>query len=101
MLNSVVLPDPFGPISPVILPASTVIEQASRARIPPKALATSFASSRLIGLIRPLAGLVSRADRRHQGAGRLRLVPAGGPSEPHLAQRGENALRHQQDDDQE
>jgi len=35
-LKRVVLPEPFGPMSAVIVPSSTVSEQASSARRPPK-----------------------------------------------------------------
>ena len=40
-LNSVVLPAPFGPISPVIAPSDTSSEQWSTARTPPNSLTTS------------------------------------------------------------
>ena len=37
-LNSVVLPEPFGPIIPVIVPFLTFIEQSETAAKPPKYL---------------------------------------------------------------
>ena len=37
-LNKVVLPDPFGPIIPVIVPLLTFIEQSETAANPPKYL---------------------------------------------------------------
>src|SRR6266699_3577783 len=49
-LNRVVLPDPFGPINPVIVPCSTTSEQSSSAWIPPTALETACTSKTLIVL---------------------------------------------------
>ena len=37
-LNTVVFPDPFGPMSPVTLPSSTANEQSSTAVTPPNRL---------------------------------------------------------------
>src|SRR5437870_4441182 len=45
-LNSVVLPAPFGPINPVIRPASAVSEASSSATLPPKRTLTPRTSSR-------------------------------------------------------
>ena len=44
-LNSVVLPDPLGPISAVMLPAATVRSAPSTAVMPPNALAAPLTSS--------------------------------------------------------
>jgi hypothetical protein len=44
MLNSVVLPAPFGPIRPVIDPSSILIEASSTARTPPNCLETDLTS---------------------------------------------------------
>ena len=44
-LNAVVLPAPFGPISPEIWPASTSKETPSRATMPPKRSVTSRTDS--------------------------------------------------------
>ena len=44
-LNRVVLPAPFGPMSPVIDPSGTVNETPSTARWPPKALVSEWAVS--------------------------------------------------------
>src|SRR5258707_3945594 len=46
-LAAVLLPAPFGPISPVILPRATVNEQSSTARRPPKALTRCCTSNRM------------------------------------------------------
>src|SRR5215471_6816335 len=48
MLNSVVLPDPFGPIRPVMLPRVTSIVQSLSACTPPKALETPSVRSRAV-----------------------------------------------------
>ena len=45
-LNAVVLPAPFGPISPTISPASAVKETASSATMPPKRFETLSTSRR-------------------------------------------------------
>src|SRR6266705_2675013 len=45
--KSVVLPEPFGPISPTISPASTVMSTPASAVSPPKCLATPLTSRRL------------------------------------------------------
>src|SRR3954447_4568498 len=44
-LNAVVLPAPFGPISPAISSSSTASESSSNARIPPKRRLTLSTSS--------------------------------------------------------
>ncbi len=44
-LNSVVLPEPFGPIRPQICPAPTVNDTPASATMPPKRTATSTTSS--------------------------------------------------------
>src|SRR5437879_7427134 len=44
-LNRVVLPAPFGPISPVMWPGRTAMETASSAVCPPKRIVTSSVSS--------------------------------------------------------
>src|SRR5262249_34586395 len=46
--KSVVLPEPFGPISPTISPASTETSTPASAVSPPKCLVTPLTSSRLI-----------------------------------------------------
>src|SRR2546421_8847730 len=52
-LKIVVLPAPFGPISPTMWPRSTSNETSSLATSPPKRLVTWRTSSRLIGAPRP------------------------------------------------
>ena len=47
-LNKVVLPDPFGPIKPTILPFSTFIEISTLALTPPNDLLTLLTSKILI-----------------------------------------------------
>src|SRR5438270_7146546 len=48
-LKIVVLPAPFGPINPVIVPSSTSNETSSSALIPPKRRCTFRTESRLMG----------------------------------------------------
>ena len=48
-LNSVVLPEPFGPIRPQIWPSDTVNETWSSAVSPPKRTTTSLMSSNVAG----------------------------------------------------
>ncbi len=47
-LKTVVFPEPFGPISPVMLPSATDNEQESTATTPPKRLDKLATSSRLM-----------------------------------------------------
>src|SRR5438876_571049 len=48
MLNRVVFPEPFGPISPAMLPLSTAIEQSLSACTPPYAFETPSARSNAV-----------------------------------------------------
>src|SRR5215475_2914569 len=48
MLNRVVFPEPFGPMSPAMLPGSISIEQSSRACTPPKAFETPSVRSNVM-----------------------------------------------------
>src|SRR6266487_14175 len=68
MLNRVVFPEPFGPISPAIPPCSTSIVQSLSACTPPKAFETrSVRNSAVIARSRYPA----RRTRPGSGAGRL------------------------------
>jgi hypothetical protein len=49
-LKTVVFPDPFGPISPVMLPAGTESEHESTATTPPNRLERFWTSSRLTAM---------------------------------------------------
>src|SRR3954470_22401030 len=79
-LNSVVLPAPFGPISPVMWPASAVKDTSVTALMPPKRTATSR-TSRTSSVVRRSAMSMSAAGvdksglllQEHRGRpGRLR-----------------------------
>src|SRR5436190_1354757 len=59
-LNAVVLPAPFGPISPAISPCFTVSESSSSARIPPKRRLTLSTSSSATG-----ASFSQKVENRH------------------------------------
>src|SRR5882672_8563278 len=83
-LKSVVLPAPFGPLTPTIRPCGTSQESPDRAVSPPKDLVTSLNCSR--GLFMPRAFGTSSAqadlDRECPGAG-----PAARRSEERRTQR--------------
>src|SRR5574341_700109 len=85
ILNSVVLPDPLGPIKPVIEPCSTFMEQASTALIPPKDLVTFSVWS---------IAIASPCLSAQRGAG-----PE--PSVEVFCQRRQNSLRHEQHNEQQ
>src|SRR5579864_1857242 len=59
-LNRVVLPEPLGPINPVMDPFSTTREHAERAWMPPKALETLCTSNKLMCFLMPLSFLRER-----------------------------------------
>src|SRR3954454_19431275 len=59
-LNAVVLPAPFGPISPAISPCFTVSESSSSARMPPKRRLTLSTSSSATG-----ASFSQMVENRH------------------------------------
>ena len=60
-LKSVVLPEPFGPISPVIVPAETVKEQSSTATTPPKCFDRPSTSRSALTGLRPSSAAPARA----------------------------------------
>ena len=104
-LNSVVLPDPFGPIRPVIEPSGTTSEAPSTALRPPNCLRRSLTSSS--GAV----GAPSATGDEPRSVSEARL-PAGadaGPDQAGLAARaatqfssdsiaGQHTLRQEQDD---
>ena len=80
-LNNVVLPDPFGPIRPVIEPSWTTSEAPSTALSPPNDLRRSLTSSRGVG-----SGALSRSTRESRAVSEARLppVPMRAPTGPAL-----------------
>src|SRR2546421_12797202 len=91
-LNRVVLPDPFGPINPVIVPCSTTSEQSSSAWIPPKALETACTSKMLIVL--SLFPIYQGWSFLRRGAHPSTLETGSFPGQPPALQRLHNASRH-------
>ena len=79
-LNRVVLPDPFGPIRPVIEPSGTVKEAPSTAFTPPKWRLRSRTSSRA----RSGISLRSTSCTRSVIEARLPPVPIRAPTRPAL-----------------
>src|ERR1700732_2801056 len=77
-LKTVVLPEPFGPISPVMLPSATDREQPSTATTPPNRLERFAISSRLIGTPPGRRGDAGGDARPHAPCD---TVPAGCRSE--------------------
>src|SRR5690242_6331789 len=68
MLNSVVLPAPLGPITPVMLPFSTLKETSSSAVTPPKIWVMPQTSS-MAGAFLPLEKLAAQVGHQpHQAA---------------------------------
>src|SRR5690606_31120536 len=63
-LNSVVLPAPLGPISPAIVPSSTLSEARSRAVTPPNVIVSSSTSSTRVP---QLLGCLTSAARQRAG----------------------------------
>src|SRR6185312_15718480 len=86
MLNSVVLPEPLGPISPVMLPCATSIVQSLSACTPPNALAIPSVRSALLLTPPPLSPVIA---------------PSRYPGGDELARGRQHAARHEQDDHQE
>src|SRR5713101_2631358 len=102
-LNSVVLPEPLGPINPVIEPCSTAIEQVERAWIPPKALETACTSNKLMRLSLPSSfcqhsGLLLACSACAVSKPCLASCP---PGPPPFLQRWHNASWKQQENRQE
>src|SRR5579885_2808205 len=95
MLNSVVLPAPFGPISPTIWPCSTSSDTSSIATIPPKRRVTFLTDS---SATRPSLGQRQRAGEALADVhGRLAVdlrapleqrYTRGGPERDHVGRRG-------------
>src|SRR5450756_2564902 len=54
MLNRVVLPEPLGPMSAVMVPSATLREQLSTARTPPKTLVIPSTANKLLIAVHPL-----------------------------------------------
>ena len=71
-LNSVVLPAPFGPIRPVTVAGSTLIETSSRATLPPKRTLQSMVSSS--GMSGALLVVHGRGDRDRHGVEAQRVL---------------------------
>src|SRR5436309_10533946 len=71
-LNRVVLPEPFGPISPTISPSRTAKSTPSTATRPPKRLVTPLPSSTIIPLLlsTPLPARPAALDEAHHAARR-------------------------------
>src|SRR5207253_241238 len=78
-LNNVVLPAPFGPMSPRIWPPSNSNETPSSATIPPNRTATSRTSSSVARRIHPPVRLLRRPCRPHPDES-SRGQPGFGPS---------------------
>src|SRR6266516_217033 len=74
MLNRVVFPEPFGPISPAMLPGSTSIVQPLSACTPPNAFETPSVRSSAV-ITRSLNPQDRSRARRRQGPGRA-LTPS-------------------------
>src|SRR5262249_31433853 len=106
MLNSVVFPDPFGPIRPAMLPRETSIEQSLSACTPPKALETPSVRSKAVmtrswrsARPRSRPGPLPRAPRGARAAprrGARRWL--GGPRAGLFLAAGGRHPRRQQDD---
>src|SRR5450631_2020688 len=100
MLNSVVLPEPFGPIRPVIEPGATVRVQSSRACTPPNALPIPSARSAAV-----MTGCPFAWPHRPRPVPGPILLPNGPGNEPPAADPlgpgRQHATRQEQDHDQE
>src|SRR5215472_14279328 len=92
MLNNVVLPDPFGPIRPVMLPRATSIEQSLSACTPPKALETPSVRSKAV---------MARSWRSADAPRGRPPLPAGPQGGQLLARRRQDPPRQQDDHHQE
>src|SRR4051794_32813442 len=95
-LNAVVLPAPFGPISPTISPSPTSNETSSSATIPPKRRVTCFTSSSAIGVPYDLHGdgIPGGSGRRRGRNGcERRLAPAAARGRRRRAARARLARR--------
>src|SRR6516162_5923311 len=96
-LNNVVLPAPFGPISPRISPSSISKETPSSATIPPNRNATSQTSSSLVPSVRPIMGISrwSSSTRPVVRASALAIAtPAcNEPDDLHFSSQAERAFR--------
>src|SRR3954464_7984748 len=104
MLNSVVFPEPLGPIRAVTVPSGTSSEQSSTAATPPKRLPTPSTSSS--ALTPPLPRGASRRPPPRGARAGLRPVDAapagaGAPALQPVLEGGQDAARQQQHDDQE
>ena len=67
-LNAVVLPAPFGPISPEICPASTSNDTPSRATMPPKRSVMSLTDSNVATAPERLLARRDRGNRARYGS---------------------------------
>src|SRR5258705_2480321 len=106
MLNAVVLPDPFGPISAVIVPSATEKLQPSTAVTPPKRLLSLSTSNSAVIAARPTARRSSPGPRtalaaNDAGALRLSSLSPLALIEQALRDRRQDSARQEQHDDQE
>src|SRR6516165_5403051 len=99
MLNRVVFPEPFGPISPAMLPRSTAIEQSLSACTPPYAFETPSVRS---NAVMTRSWWSARGDSRAWSRQEKPRAAGRWPVRPPAAARGRQDPPRQEDDhDQE